>query len=143
MNMSWLFDKSGGNEIMKGSKAVLLLVIVGLVAIAAVVGSISIFFKNNETQSGHAMSIEGTVAKKDDASILVISGKDENELKGKTEEEMLEGVEEAIWFSLSIDQTQQVVEFDNVRIKYSHVNESFPGKASANSIEILDDESTD
>jgi len=128
---------------MKGNKAVVLIVIMALVAITAVVVSISTFFKNNETQSGHAMSIEGTVAIKDDASILVISGKDETELKGLTEEEMLEGVEEAIWFSLSIDQAQQVEEFDNVLIKFSHVNESFPGQASANSVKVLGNESSD
>lgn len=128
---------------MKGNKAVLILVTVALVAIAAVVGSIGLFFKNNETQRGHAMSIEGIVVKKDDASILVISGKDETELKSQTDEEILEGVDEAIWFSLSIDQAQQVEEFDRVRIKYSHVKESFPGQASANSMVVLDGESED
>jgi len=128
---------------MKGNKVVLLIVVIAVIAISAVVGSMTIFFNNNETQSGHAMSIEGTVAQKEDARILVISGKEESELKGRTQEEMLDGAEEAIWFSLSIDQSQSVKEFDNIRIKYSQVDESFPGQASANSIEVLSDEVTE
>ena len=84
--------------------------------------------------------MEGIVAKKEDARILVISGKDKDELKGQTEEEMLEGVAEAIWFSLSLDQAQSVKEFDRVRMSFSQVKESFPGQASANSMKILNDE---
>ncbi|WP_075619363.1 YobA family protein [Paenisporosarcina indica] len=128
---------------MKGNKVVILIVVIALIAISAVVGSITLFFQNNETQRGHASSIEGIVAKKENARILVISGKNETELKGKTEEEMLEGVKDAIWFSLSIDQTQSVREFDRVQVKYNQIEKSFPGKASANSMKILSDESTE
>jgi|GEM_PF-2567764 len=129
---------------MKGNKVVILIVAIVVIAMAAVVGSMTTFFKNNETQSGHAISIEGTVAKKEDGRILVVSGKEETEIKkGQTEEEMLEGAEEAIWFTLSIDQSKSVKEFDNVRIKYSQVDESFPAQASANSIEVLNDETTE
>lgn len=128
---------------MKGNKAVLLLVLIAVLAISAIVGSITLFYQKNETQSGHAMSIEGVVVKKEDARILVISGKDEAELKGQTDEEMLEGVKDAIWFSLSMDQAQSVEEYDRVRIKYSRIEESFPAKASANSMKILSGENTD
>ena len=126
---------------MKGKKAVLLILAIAIVSVAAVVISISVFFQNNQTQNENASWIEGTVAIKEDASILVISGKDEAELKGLTEEEMLEGASEAIWFSLSIDQAKKVSEFDTVRISYSHVSESFPGKASATSVRVIDEES--
>jgi len=125
---------------LKGNKAVLLIVIIAMIAISAVVWSISVFYQNNETQSGLALSMEGIVVKKEDVRILVISGKNEDELKGQTEEEMLEGVTEAIWFTLSMDQVQSVKEFDRVRMSYSQVQESFPGQASANSMKILNDE---
>jgi flagellar basal body-associated protein FliL len=125
---------------MKGNKAVLLVVIIVLAALAAVVFSITSFYQKNETQNGYSKAIEGTVAIIDDSRILVISGKDAAELKGHTEEEMLEGVSEAIWFSLSIDQVKAVNELDTVRITYSKVSESFPGKASANSVKNLSDE---
>jgi flagellar basal body-associated protein FliL len=125
---------------MKGNKAVFLIVIIVLVALAAIIFSISFFYQNNQTQQGFSQSIEGTVAKIDDSRILVIKGKDAAELKGKTEEEMLEGVSEAIWFSLSIDQVKTVKEMDSVRINYSSVNESFPGQASANSVKVLSDD---
>lgn len=126
---------------MKGKKAVLMIVAIALISIAAVVISISVFFQNNQTQNDNASWIEGTVAKKEDARILVISGKDEAELKDLTEEEMLKGASEAIWFSLSIDQAKRVSEFDTVRISYSRVSESFPGKASATSVRVIDEES--
>lgn len=126
---------------MKGKKAVILISTTAVVAIAAVVISISMFFQSNQTQNKNAIWIEGTVAKKEAARILVVSGKDETELKGLTEEEMVEGASDAIWFSLSIDQVKNVSEFDKVRISYSHVSESYPGKASANSVRILDEES--
>lgn len=122
---------------MKGNKAVFLIVIIVLAALAAIIFSISSFYQNNQTQQGFSQSFEGTVAKIDDSRILVIKGKDAAELKGKSEEEMLEGVSEAIWFSLSIDQVKTVKEMDSVRINYSSVNESFPGQASANSVKVL------
>ena len=122
---------------MKGNKAVFMVVIIAILAISAIVGSITVFFKNNQTQSGHAMEMVGIVAIKNDAEILVISGKNQAELEGLSEEEMLEGTKEAIWFSLSIDQAQQVKEFDKVRITYSHVSESFPARASANGVKVM------
>lgn len=125
---------------MKGNKAVLLIVVIVLVAIATIVYTITSFYQNNETQNGYSQSIEGTVAKIDDARILVIKGKNASELEGQTEEEMLEGVSEAIWFSLSIDQIKTVNEWDTVRITYSAVSESFPGQASANGVKNLSDE---
>lgn len=120
---------------MKGKKAVILVVVLTLIAIAAVVVSITIFFQNNPTQIGNSMSIEGTVAKIDDARVLVISGKDATELDGQTEKEMLKYIDEAIWFTLSMDQMKKVKEFDSVRVTYSQIDQSFPGQASADSIE--------
>jgi regulator of protease activity HflC (stomatin/prohibitin superfamily) len=125
---------------MKGNKAVFVIVIIVLAALAAIIFSISSFYQNNQTQQGYSESFEGTVAKIDDSRILVIKGKDAAELKGQTEEEMLEGVSEAIWFSLSIDQVKTVKEMDSVRISYSSVNESFPGQASANNVKIISDD---
>jgi uncharacterized protein YpmB len=125
---------------MKGNKAVLLIVIIVLAALVAIVFSITSFYQKNETQNGYSEAIEGTVAIIDDSRILVISGKNADELKGLTEEEMLEGVSEAIWFSLSIDQVKTVQEMDSVRITYSKVSESFPGQSSANSVKNISDE---
>lgn len=122
---------------MKGNKAVLLIIVIVLVALATIVFTITSFYQNNQTQNGYSQSIEGTVAKIDDSRILVISGKDRAELEGQTEEEMLEGVSEAIWFTLSIDQIKTVNELDTVRITYSTVSESFPGQASANGVKRL------
>ena len=125
---------------MKGNKAVLLIVVIVFVALATIVYTITSFYQNNEIQNGYSQSIEGTIAKIDDARILVIKGKEAAELEGQTEEEMLEGVSEAIWFSLSIDQIKTVNELDTVRITYSTVSESFPGQASANGVKNLSDE---
>ena len=122
---------------MKGNKAVFLIVIIVLAALAAIIFSISSFYQNNQTQQGYSQSFEGTVAIIDDSRILVIKGKGAAELKEQTEEEMLEGVSEAIWFSLSMDQVKTVKEMDTVRISYSSVNESFPGQASANGVKII------
>lgn len=122
---------------MKGKKAVILVVILTLIAVASIVVSITIFFQNNPTQIGNSMSIEGTVAKIDDARVLVISGKDATELDGQTEQEMLKDISEAIWFTLSIDQLKKVKEFDSVRVTYSQIDQSSPGQASADSVEII------
>ena len=122
---------------MKGKKAVILVVILTLIAVASVVVSITIFFQNNPTQIGYSMSIEGTVAKIDDARVLVISGKDATELDGQTEQEMLKDINEAIWFTLSMNQLKKVKEFDSVRVTYSQIDQSFPGQASADSIEKI------
>ena len=125
---------------MKGNKAVLLIIVIVLAALATIVFTITNFYQNNETQKNFSESIEGTVAIIDDDRILVISGKVRAELEGQTEEEMLEGVNEAIWFTLSMDQVKTVNEFDNVRVSYSTVSETFPGKASANGVKNLSDE---
>ncbi|WP_019414724.1 DUF3221 domain-containing protein [Paenisporosarcina sp. TG20] len=120
---------------MKGNKAVVLIILIVITAIAIIVGSITMFYQNNQIQSGNALAIEGFVAKIDNARILVISGeKNAAEIQGQTEEEMLKNANEAIWFSLSLDQLRKVNEFDTVRITYSSIDDSFPGQASANSV---------
>lgn len=125
---------------MKGNKAVILIVLIVIIAIAIIVGSITMFYQNNQKQNGNALAIEGIVAKIDNARILVISGEiNAAEIQGQTEEEMLKNANEAIWFSLSIDQLKRVNEFDTVRITYSGIDDSFPGQASANSVKNLSD----
>jgi len=125
---------------MKGNKAVLFIILIAIVAISAIIVSITMFYQNNQTQSGNAMSIDGIVAKKEDQRILVISEGEAEELRGLTEEQMLEGVTSAIWFSLSIDQMKIVNEYDYVRISYSNIKESFPGQANANTIKVLNED---
>lgn len=125
---------------MKGNKAVLFIILIAIIAISAIIVSITTFYQNNQTQSGNAMSIDGIVAKKEDQRILVISGVEAEELRDLTEEEMLEGVTNAIWFSLSIDQMKIVNEYDYVRISYSNIKESFPGQANANTIKVLNED---
>ena len=71
---------------MKGNKAVLLIVVIVLVALATIVYTITSFYQNNETQNGYSQSIEGTVAKIVDARILVIKGKEAAELSYQLQE---------------------------------------------------------
>lgn len=128
----------GGVPTMKGKKAVLLIILIVLIGIAAVVGSITFYYQNNQTQNPSAMSMEGIVAIMEGQRILVVSGADADELKDQTEDEIVDGATEAIWFSLSIDQRENVNEFDEVRITYSKIDESFPGQAVANTINVLE-----
>lgn len=123
---------------MKGNKAVLLIISFVLIGIAAVVGSITFYYQNNQTQNPSAMTIEGTVTIMDGQQILVVNGVDTEELKGQTEDEIIGGATEAIWFSLSIDQREIVKEYDEVRITYSKVDQSFPGQAVANTVNVLE-----
>ncbi|MFX3675000.1 MAG: YobA family protein [Paenisporosarcina sp.] len=122
---------------MKGNKAVVLIIFIAIIAISAIIGSITVFYQNNQTQNRNAMSSEGIVAKIEGQRILVIDGATVEELKGKTEEEMLVDVENAIWFSVSIDQLKTVKTYDKIRITYSQLEESFPAQANANNIEVL------
>ena len=128
----------GGVTTMKGNKAVVLIISIVLIGIAGVVGSITFYYQNNQMQNPSAMSIEGTVAIMDGQRILVVKGVDAEELKGQTEEEIVDGATEAIWFSLSIDQREIVKEYDEVRISYSKIDQSFPGQAVANTVNVLD-----
>jgi len=123
---------------MKGNKAVLLIISIVLIGIAAVVGSITLYYQTNQTQNPSAMSIDGTVAIMDGQQILVVNGVDTEELQDQTEDEIIDGATEAIWFSLSIDQREVVKEYDKVRITYSKIDESFPGQAVANTVNVLD-----
>lgn len=123
---------------MKGNKAVLLIISIVLIGIAAVVGSITLYYQTNQTQNPSAMSIEGTVAIMDGQQILVVNGVDTEELKGQTEDEIIDEATEAIWFSLSIDQREIVKEYDEVQITYSKIDDSFPGQAVANTVNVLD-----
>ncbi len=124
---------------MKGNKAVVLIISIVLIGIAAVVGSITFYYQMNQTQNPSAMSIEGTVAIMDGQRILVVNGVDKEELKGQTEDEIIDGATEAIWFSLSIDQREIVKEYDEVHITYSKIEESFPGRAVATTVNVLDE----
>lgn len=124
---------------MKGNKAVVLIISLVLIGIAAVVGSITFYYQMNQTQNPSAMSIEGTVAIMDGQRILVVNGVHTEKIKGLTEDKIIDEATEAIWFSLSIDQREIVKEYDEVHITYSKIEESFPGQAVANTVNVLDE----
>lgn len=125
---------------MKGKYAVGILIAIVFVAIGASFYFIMQFFEDNPTQPQQPTDyIEGVIIDIQDTSILVIGGLSVDEAKNMSVEEALETGNDATWFSLTMDQRNSLKSYDEVKVGYTELDESYPSKGTAKTIEKINE----
>ncbi|MCZ8534451.1 YobA family protein [Psychrobacillus psychrodurans] len=125
---------------MKGKYTVGILITIVLVAIGASFYFIMQFFEDNPTQPQQPTDyIEGVIIDIQDTSILVIGGLSVDEAKNMSVEEALESGNDATWFSLTMDQRNSLKSYDEVKVGYTELDESYPSKGTAKTIEKINE----
>ncbi|MCK1997242.1 YobA family protein [Psychrobacillus psychrodurans] len=125
---------------MKGKYTVGILIAIVLVAIGASFYFIMQFFEDNPTQPQQPTDyIEGVIIDIQDTSILVIGGLSVGEAKNMSVEEALESGNDATWFSLTMDQRNSLKSYDEVKVGYTELDESYPSKGTAKTIEKINE----
>ncbi|SEN02703.1 Protein of unknown function [Paenisporosarcina quisquiliarum] len=125
---------------MKGKYTVGILIAIVLVAIGASFYFIMQFFEDNPTQPQQPTDyIEGVIIDIQDTSILVIGGLSVDEAKNMSVEEALETGNDATWFSLTMDQRNSLKSYDEVKVGYTKLDESYPSKGTAKTIEKINE----
>lgn len=125
---------------MKGKYTVGILIAIVLVAIGASFYFIMQFFEDNPTQPQQPTDyIEGVIIDIQDTSILVIGGLSVDEAKNISVEEALETGNDATWFSLTMDQRNSLKSYDEVKVGYTELDESYPSKGTAKTIEKINE----
>lgn len=125
---------------MKGKYTVGILIAIVLVAIGTSFYFIMQFFEDNPTQPQQPTDyIEGVIIDIQDTSILVIGGLSVGEAKNMSVEEALESGNDATWFSLTMDQRNSLKSYDEVKVGYTELDESYPSKGTAKTIEKINE----
>ncbi len=125
---------------MKGKYTVGILIAIVFVAIGASFYFIMQFFEDNPTQPQQPTDyIEGVIIDIQDTSILVIGGLSVDEAKNMSVEEALETGNDATWFSLTMDQRNSLKSYDEVKVGYTELDESYPSKGTAKTIEKINE----
>jgi len=125
---------------MRGKYTVGILITILLLAIGGSIYFIMQFFEDNPNQPQRPTSYtEGIIIDILDTSILVIDGLSMEDAKNMSVEEALEVGKNATWFSLGMDQRSQLKLYDEVKIGYITLEESYPAKGTARTIEKLDE----
>ena len=121
---------------MKGKYTVGILIAIVLIAIGASFYFIMQFFEENPTQPQQPTTYtEGVIIDIQDTSILVVGGLSVEEVKNKSVEEALEAGNDATWFSLTMDQRSKLKLYDEVKVGYTTLEESYPAQGTAKTIE--------
>ena len=125
---------------MRGKYTVGILIAILLTAIGASFYFIMQFFEDNPNQPQQPTSFtEGIIIDMQDTSVLVISGLSVEDAKKLSVEDALEACEvQDPRLCMRVDRTQLKLH-DEVRVGYTTLNESYPAKGTARTIEKLNE----
>jgi hypothetical protein len=108
------------------------------IAIGATFYFVTKFFENNPTQPQPTGYITGVIVDiNDSGNMLVVSDLSEEEAKSLSVEEAMNAGKNPTWFSLTMDQRNSVKLYDEVKVGYESLDESYPAKGSAKTLEKL------
>ncbi|WP_277584803.1 YobA family protein [Psychrobacillus antarcticus] len=125
---------------MRGKYTVGIVLAILLIAIGASFYFIMQFFEDNPNQPQQPTSYtEGMIIDIQDTSILVIGGLSLDDAKNMSVEDALEVGKDATWFSLAMDQRSRLKLYDEVKVGYITLEESYPAKGTARTIEKLNE----
>ncbi|MFF2753816.1 YobA family protein [Psychrobacillus sp. NPDC058041] len=124
---------------MKGKYTVFIILAIILVAIGATFYFVMQFFEDNPTQPQPIGYSTGIIVEMNDSSILVVSDLSEEEARNLSVEEATDTGKNATWFSLTMDQRNQLKLYDEVKVGYETLDESFPAQGTAKTVEKLNE----
>lgn len=125
---------------MKGKYTVLVIIGILVIAIGATFYFIMQFFENNPTQPQPTGYMSGIIVDIDkNGRALVVNDLSIEDAKNLSVQDVMETGKEAVWFSLTMDQRNQVKLYDEVKIGYESLNESYPAQGPAKTLEKLNE----
>ncbi|TQR21558.1 DUF3221 domain-containing protein [Psychrobacillus vulpis] len=125
---------------MKGKSTVALILAVLFIAIGATFYFIMQFFEDNPTQPQPTGYMTGIIVDiNEDGNILVVSDLSVDEVKNLSVQEAIDTGKDATWFSLTMDQRNKLKLYDEVKVGYETLAESYPMQGSAKTIEKLNE----
>ena len=100
------------------------------------------FFEDNPTQPQPTGYINGVIIDINSevkTTVLVVAGITVEEAKALSVEEAITAGEDATWITMSLGQRSSLVLYDEVKVGYTALLESYPSQATANTIEKLNE----
>ena len=125
---------------MKGKFGVFLILAVLLLSIGAIFYFIMQFFEENPTQPQPTGYTTGVIIDiKDKTTILVVGGLSVEKAKSLSIQEAIDTGENATWFSTTLGQGSTLVLYDEVKVGYTTLSETYPAKGLAKTVEELNE----
>lgn len=125
---------------MRGKYTVGIILAVLFIAIGATFYFIMQFFEDNPTQAQPTGYITGLIVDmNDNGSILVVSDLTVEEAKDLSVQEAIDTGKDATWFSLTMDQRNKLELYDEVKVGYESLAESYPMQGSAKTLDKLNE----
>ncbi|MDI2585946.1 DUF3221 domain-containing protein [Psychrobacillus sp. NEAU-3TGS] len=124
---------------MKGRSTVALMLVLTLIAIGAIAYFIMQFYDKNPTQSQPSSYMTGVIVDMNNTSILVVGDLSVEEVKSLTVQEAIDNGKDATWFTITMGQRDTLEEYDEVKVGYDALAESYPMQGTAKTLEKLDE----
>ncbi|GGA39280.1 DUF3221 domain-containing protein [Psychrobacillus lasiicapitis] len=124
---------------MKGRSTVALMLVLTLIAIGAIAYFIMQFYDKNPTQSQPSSYMTGVIVDMNNTSILVVGDLSVEEVKSLTVQEAIDNGKDATWFTITMGQRDTLEVYDEVKVGYDALAESYPMQGTAKTLEKLNE----
>lgn len=127
---------------MRGKSTVAIILAIIIIAIGTTIFFITQFFEDNPTQpqpTGYITGVIIDINSEVKTTVLVVEGITVEEAKALSVEEAMAAGEDATWITMSLGQRSSLVLYDEVKVGYTALRESYPSQATAKTIEKLNE----
>ncbi|MFJ8063495.1 DUF3221 domain-containing protein [Psychrobacillus sp. NPDC096426] len=124
---------------MKGRSTVAIMLVLTLIAIGAIFYFIMQFYEKNPTQSKPNGYMTGIIVDMNNTSILVVGDLLEEEAKSLSVQEAIDNGKDATWFTITMGQRDVLEVYDEVKVGFDTLEESFPKQGTAKTLEKLNE----
>lgn len=125
---------------MKGKSTVLVMLAILFIAIGATFYFVIQFFEDNPTQPQPTGYMTGIIVDiNESGNILVVGDLPVEAAKNLTVQEAIDKGTAATWFTLTMDQRNKLEIYDEVKVGYEALTESYPMQGAAKTIEKLNE----
>lgn len=124
---------------MKGRSTVAIMLVLTFIAIGAIAYFIMQFYDKNPTQSQPSNYMTGIIVDMNNTSILVVNDLLAEEAKNLTVQEAIDKGKDATWFTITMGQRDTLEVYDEVKVGYDALEESYPMQGTAKMLEKLNE----
>ncbi|SES29745.1 DUF3221 domain-containing protein [Psychrobacillus sp. OK032] len=124
---------------MKGRSTVAIMLALTLLAIGAIFYFIMQFYEKNPTQSKPTGYMSGIIVDMNNTSILVVGDLTAEEAKNLSVQEAIDNGKDATWFTITMGLREALEKYDEVKVGYDALAESYPMQGTAKTLEKLNE----
>ena len=102
---------------------------------------VTIYYLHNNPASPtiqHENEFIGVIAEIEESRFLVVNGLSVEEIKNLSVDDIIEESEGASWFTADVETLSTLKIYDQVKVYYSGMDDSYPGSGEAEKVEKLD-----